>query len=520
MPGVVQRVHHTITRNRLFGPSDRIVVGVSGGVDSLVLLHVLCELRKSFGWSLHAATLDHGIRGAAGAVDVAFVQETAAAWGVPVTVGRADVPTLANMAGLGLEETARQVRYTFLVRVVRHVSAFVVAVGHNRDDQAETVLMHVIRGSGLYGLRGMLPRMLLSDYHMLDDVPLVCDPPLGDLSMLSEMWPVLVRPLLDVPRAMIEEYAAEHNLTPRTDATNSDVTYFRNRLRHDVIPLLEELNPNMRDMLSRMADVLREDVVLLDRVVGQALERVVREQREDSIIIDRRAWTLLTISEKRYVLRSLVQRLRPQLRDVTYEHITRSITVVDGGITGAASTLPGGLVLRVDYDALVLTEHAAAVIAWDDDAPALDENAAVSTFLPADHVHRLVDRWRFEMRPPDPGDDIAVIHADPLAAALVVPAEAWLQLRTRRPGDRFAPRGMVGHSQKLGDTLINMKVPAMWRDRVPLLTVDGEIAWFVAPTPDGVRGRVSDRFVLDEQADQANTVIIIVRWRRDSAANK
>ena len=512
MPDLVGRVAQTIERYELCAPGDHVVVGVSGGVDSLVLLHVLCRLRDRLGMALHVATLDHGLRGAAGAADADFVRTTAEAWGVPVTVGRAEVPALAKVLRLGVEETARRVRYTFLVRVARQVGAERVAVGHQRDDQAETVLMHLVRGSGLSGLRGMAPASPLTDSHILADIPLHCDPPLEAPAALH-LWPVLIRPLLEVSRADILAYAAEQGLQPRADASNADLTYLRNRLRHEVLPLLETLNPNIRQTLARTADVLRADAEALDAVGTAALAQVMRPSPPGTVVLNRRAWEQLPLALKRYVIRAAVRRIRPALRDLSYAHIVGAMTVAEGGRTGARASLPGGLALRVGYDTLIVGEAGAAEVSGD--APALDPSRPGLSFRAGQVAEYVSGEWCFSARPLQPADEVAALLADPLCAVLWVPENATMALRTRRPGDRFHPRGLGGHSQKLADTLIALRVPAPWRERVPLLTVDDAIAWLVVPTPTGVRGRVAESFAMPDLSPGARTGVgVVVCWRR------
>ena len=168
MSKLLQQVRRTIEQHDLLVPGDGIVVGVSGGPDSLCLLHVLLHLRDEHRLRLHVAHLNHGTRGADSDADAEFVARLAAEWGVPATVERQDVPALARAHGLAFEEAARRVRYAFLARVSEEVGACKIAVGHNADDQAETVLMHFLRGAGPAGLRGMLPLTPLTDYRLLD----------------------------------------------------------------------------------------------------------------------------------------------------------------------------------------------------------------------------------------------------------------------------------------------------------------------------------------------------------------
>ncbi len=506
-------IRTAIERHQLIERGEPIVVAVSGGVDSLVLLHLLQALYPG---QLYAATLDHGIRGEASAADADYVRQLAHAWQIPITVGHAAVPTLAEQHHLNLEEAARQVRYTFLQRVALAVGASKIAVGHHQDDQAETILMHLIRGSGLSGLRGMLPSSPLSPQHLLTNAPLRCDPPLSEPPNNQPVQ--IIRPLLDVSRAAIEAYAAAHHIQPRHDTTNDDTTYSRNRIRHEVLPLLAALNPRIGAALGRMADVLREDERWLKQAGDAALKRAIRVERADSVILDREVWQTFTQAEKRYVVRAIIQRLRPDVQDMELDQLDQSIDLTQHR-ERKTGLLPGRLVLRTEREGITIGPPGMDVLEMQphDDAPALP-TAYRATFAAAEAQLQESGCWIFEARPQLPADDLASIHADPLATALLVPDNAVLTMRTRQPGDRFWARG---HTQptKLGDLMTGMKVPtsAAWRDVVPLLLVNGEIAWFVAPTAQGVRGRVSARFAIPEDNRLPDgKQIIVARWYKSA----
>jgi tRNA(Ile)-lysidine synthase len=212
MEDLLARVRRYARRYGLLAAGETVVVGVSGGPDSLALLHLLRRLSAELGLSLRVAHLNHGLRGAMADEDASFVASLAASWGLPCTVGQMDVRSTA--AGRSLEEAARQARYRFLAEVAG-AAAGTIAVGHNADDQAETVLMHFLRGTGVAGLRGMLPRTALADYRL-------------GIPAKGQLW--LVRPLLGVPRRDIEVYCAKNELEPRFDRSNEDLTFFRNRL--------------------------------------------------------------------------------------------------------------------------------------------------------------------------------------------------------------------------------------------------------------------------------------------------
>ena len=446
----------------LVKPGDALVIGVSGGSDSLALLHLFKQIGPNLGLKLHVLHINHQIRGADADADAQFVAATARAWSFPCHVHSVDVPALAASHKLSLEEAARQARYTALGRLAEEIGAQAVAVGHNADDQAETVLMHLLRGSGLAGLRGMLPITMLTDYHLLEPIN-------------RPVW--LIRPLLDVTRAEIEAYCVENHLTPRFDRSNIDQTYFRNRLRHEVLPLLETLIPNVGARLRRTAEVLRADYDLLQAQVEQAWAQIVRAAGDERITLDRDAWRALPLSLQRATLRRATWQLRRTLRDVSFVHVENAMQVAQWGETGAQATLPAGLNLRVTYDALVVAppDHSPPAPDW----PLLRPGAEIEVPVPG-RVSLPGEGWLFSLEPytgPRDGHDWAALLSDPWAAPLDASRlTGRLILRPRRPGDRFRPQG-VGGTQRISAFMIDKRIPAAWRDSVPLLVADGEIAW-------------------------------------------
>ena len=468
MIDVYQRVQDTIRANDLLSLGDQVVVGVSGGPDSLCLLHALNRLRKARRMQLHVAHLNHGTRGPASRADAEFVERIAADWKLPATVEKRDVPGLAERHGLAFEEAARRIRYAFLARVADRIGADKIAVGHNADDQAETVLMHFIRGSGLAGLRGMLPMAPLADYRLLE--------PFLESPIPSRELPALIRPLLDVPRAAIEAYCADHDLKPRFDRSNLDTTYFRNRLRHELLPELETYNPNIRDILRHTAAVAAADYDLMVKQREKAWKHVVREERADAIVFDQAGWQALPIALQRATLRQATYRLRQSLRDVTFVHVENARQIALDGETGKQATLPMGLALTVGYESITIGEATEPgpppdePLLWSDEPLAVPVPGTVP--LPESDwvLHTaILERWDMkEITSPD----------HPWTAYLDIDALADpVQLRTRRPGDQFAPHGMEGHSVKLSELMINLKIPAAWRDDVPLLVAGGEVVW-------------------------------------------
>jgi tRNA(Ile)-lysidine synthetase-like protein len=432
-------------------------------------------LREEYHLWLHVAHLHHGARGPEADADAEFVAALAAAWGLPATIEKQDVPALAAARHLAFEEAARRARYTFLAQVAIQVGAHKIAVGHNADDQAETVLMHLLRGAGPAGLRGMLPLTPLTDYRLLDPPSSNLQPPTSNFQPPTSNLQI-IRPLLEVPRSAIEHYCADHGLTPRFDRSNLDTTYFRNRLRHELLPLLETYNPNVRARLCHTAAVVAEDYDLLAQLREQAWATVVREERQDAILFDRAAWRALPVALQRATLRKAAYRLRRTLRDVDFVHVENARQVGVRGETGAQATLPMGLALAVGYDTVTVGDAGFVPLPPDEpllwSAEPLPVPVPGATPLPQSAwvlQTEMLAEWDAQQVAANADPWIAYLDADALASPLM--------LRTRRRGDRFQPRGMGGHRVKVSALLVNLKVPAAWRDRVPLLVAGDEIVW-------------------------------------------
>jgi tRNA(Ile)-lysidine synthase len=460
----LRAVRQSIRRYQLLSPGNTVVVGVSGGPDSLCLLHMLRALAPEFDARLHVAHLHHGLRGSEADADAAFVQKIAAAWGLPSTIDRADVSTLAAQASASLEEAAREARYVFLGRLATQLGAPVVAVGHNADDQAETVLMHFLRGSGLAGLRGMRPQSSLPPPRVS-----------GVRYQVSGAGCRLIRPLLFVPRAEILAYCVEHDLRPRYDRSNEDTTFFRNRLRQELLPLLESYNPRIHRILGSTAAVLGDDYELLRSDLAAAWPSVLLHENTDRLLLNLQAWRRLPAALQRGVLREAIHRLRASLRNVNYVHVDNALWLLREGTAGDRMTLPAGLEVVLGYDRFVVGNEGIELPV--DHVPQMD-----AAWLPVSAPGTTsLAGWVAEASLLDPAELPPgwQANADPWQASLdadvLGPAPA---MRTRKPGDRFQPLGMAGRSKLLAEMFTNAKIPTPARDRWPLLvTTAGDIAW-------------------------------------------
>lgn len=465
------QVRQTVQRHQLLSSNNTAIVGVSGGPDSLCLLHILHALASELGVRLHVAHLHHGLRAAEADADAAFVQEIAAAWGLPCTVERADVAALAVQTRASLEEAARAARYAFLGRLAQQLGAPVVAVGHHADDQAETVLMHFLRGSGLAGLRGMQP---IGPLPVAGVSGGVCQVPSAK-RQVSAVRQNLIRPLLFTARADIAAYCAEQGLTPRTDRSNEDTTFFRNRLRHELLPLLESYNPQVRRVLSHTAAVLADDYEILRADLLAAWPAIVLEESASRLLLDLAAWRSLPTALQRGVLREAIHHLRASLRNVGYVHVDNALSLLREGTAGERMTLPAGLEVALGYDRFAIGAEGVEL-----PVTGLPQMEAERLPLPLPGTVSLPG-WQITTALLAPAD------LPPGWQANTDPWQAWLDagvlgptpaLRTRRAGDRFQPMGMAGRSKSLAELFTSAKVPALARARWPLLvTSSGDIAW-------------------------------------------
>jgi len=432
----------------LFAPGDRVLVAVSGGPDSLCLLHVLWSERAARGLAaVEAAHLDHGLRGEESAAEATWVAAWCEERGIPCYVGLVDVAALAAERKTGKQEAARAARYAFLEEVATRIGATKIATGHTRDDQAETVLMNVLRGTGLDGLRGIPARR--GPY---------------------------VRPLLDVSHAETEDYCAAHGLQPRRDPSNlSPAAYTRNRVRLKLLPLLaRDYNPAVAASLLRLSEIAARDLDCLQTQAEAALAEATRERDVFRLVLDRSALAGLHPALLRHVLRRAILSLRGTGEGITYDHVEQACRAVTAPKPRAfALNLPHPFcTIRVADETLTLTLA---------DASAPPAIVSIPLTVPGTAALPGTDwnvRAGFDARP-----DAVTLDAD------AVSPDA-LTLRNWRHGDRIDPLGMGGRHKKVGDIFTDAKVPRAARCHIPIIADTQGIVWVVGHCIAG-RARVT-----------------------------
>ncbi|NWJ47334.1 MAG: tRNA lysidine(34) synthetase TilS [Chloroflexi bacterium] len=458
----------------------RVLVGVSGGPDSVALLHALVGMKEALNLEIHAAHLNHGIRGEEAKDDYDYVIELCNLLSVQCHLKDQDVPALAKLLSVSLEEAARRARYEFFGEIMTNFDFPLLLVAHTANDQAETVLMRLLRGSGLQGLAGILP---------LSRLP---------YSEAANLW--VGRPLLEIWRNEIEDYCAVHKLTPHHDSTNHDMRYTRNRIRHELLPLLEDkYQHGAAANLARFATLAADEEEWLDELTGAAISSVAVEQEgwinrasmgltsyEDwanivegnqsgsifidprisrdwddrHIVIDLAGFSRFPLALQRRALRLVYFRLKERLENLEHKHIESILTNLDKA--GWKIILPGNVQAQVYSEKLVLGFRGQLI---PDFGLLLDEAQLIEIEAPAsinfkgallecdvfevdEETNWMTDRW------------VALLDADKTGTKLTI--------RGRKAGERFKPLGAPGR-KKLQDYMVDAAIPRQLRERYPLV---------------------------------------------------
>lgn len=449
-------VARTVRRHKLIEAGDRILAAVSGGPDSVALLSLLASWGRSCGFSLWAAHVNHGLRGRESEQDAEFVAALCDRLGVgfvseQVPVAEPGGRSHAGRKRLSLQECARELRYAALVRMADQLGANKIALGHTADDQAETLLMWMLRGSGTGGLAGI--------------------PPARER--------LFIRPLLEVQRADIVAYLQARELEFRTDSTNAKPLYLRNRVRHELLPLVRQFSPGVVGVLKRQADILRADHLYLEQLASEHVARLIRVERDDEVILDRAGLLSLPTALQRRVVRAIMRKVTGMRRGPGFAAVETVLERVAQGRSGAAVVAGGAQVAR-EYDGIRFRAASA------DPTVRTVPDVALPVRVPSVIVWPLTG-WTIRLHWEEGARSAAKRSVEPVPhRASFDPARFTneLAIRSWRPGDRFQPRGMHGRHKKLQDFFADLKVPRRDRCRVPLLVAPEGILWVVGYRAD------------------------------------
>ena len=437
MSSFVDNVLATIKKNNMIKSGDTVIIGVSGGADSLCLLHVLNTLKDELNIKLFAAHLNHQFRGIEADMDAEFVEQTCIAWDIPHIIRTFDVSAYAKEQGLSSEEAGREIRYKLFDEVKESVNGNKIAVAQNLNDNVETILMRLIRGTGLEGLKGI-------------------DAVRNDI----------IRPLLDQDRQSIEKYCEQNNLEPRIDKTNLQPIYLRNKIRLELIPYLKQrFNPSLNEAIIRLGQVVREENNYLEQQTKELLNSI-GEMKDNSIAIKTESLKQLHPAMQKRLLRQAVESIANTLNGFEYKHFQGIIELFDKG-TGAAIELPKDLKAYISYENLIICKK----IENTDKKCYYKLKYDYDNFI--DEINEML-RVKLinikELSSVPKSFNTVYIDADKVEHDIVV--------RNREQGDTFSPIGMKG-SKKLKDYFIDKKIPREKRDQVLLLADGDEIVWIL-----------------------------------------
>lgn len=459
---ILERISAFTRRHAMFTETRGVVIAVSGGADSVAMLDVLIRLfgeRQAGDPRLHVAHINHLLRGRESAEDAEFVRVLADRLGLPATIGSADVAEAARRTRRGIEETARELRYKFLLETALATDADRIAIGHTADDQAETLLLRLVRGAATSGLAAM---RAVSPAHVFD---------LSDVTASGSQRSVkIVRPILCLTRHEVEDYCRDRGLAFRIDRTNLDETYARNKLRRRVIPVLRELNPEVARALSRAAEIIASDRDALDEITLAAFERC---QTTEGLSVACLLQQPPAIRNR--VLIEAVKR-QPNPPQLTSSHVEALLGLLGQAARGRRVELPGGLVAWREFDQITLMRRGRCERYYEIEILSGQKCIFAGGFeieltrgVPSSQFGSLLEGIRADR---DRGSREwleAVLDGDAVPDRLVI--------RPRRPGETAWVVGQSG-SKKLKNLMIDHRIPTSRRATWPIVTtLDGRYIW-------------------------------------------
>ncbi|WP_338025784.1 tRNA lysidine(34) synthetase TilS [Clostridium rhizosphaerae] len=434
---LINKVLSTIKKYNMFSSGDKVIAAVSGGPDSICLLHILYKLQEEFNIKLYAAHINHCLRGEEADKDEEYVKDFCRKHDIPCFSRKIDINKLAKERGLSSESAGREARYEFFDELFKELDAQKIALAHNANDQAETVLMRIIRGTGMEGIVGIKPMR-------------------GN---------IFVRPLINIRRESIEAYCEENNLSPRIDKSNLENIYARNKVRLELLPYIKEnFNSDIISALNRLSETISTDNNYLE---SKALKKykIYCSNKEQKVIINKEAFIEDEAILSR-VIRLALKDVKGSLNNIEKVHIYDLIELQRLG-TGKRLTLPENLIAYNNYGNIELglskvyvnnknREEYELTIGEDNYIEQFNINVSI----------RIIDKnEKIDFKEKD---CVKYFNYDKLKEKITV--------RNRKEGDRFSPFGMKGN-KKLKDLFIDLKVPKEERDNIPLICFDDEIAW-------------------------------------------
>jgi len=433
-----------ISNNNLFQPGEKVIVAVSGGADSVCLLYILNSLKKDLSIDLHIAHLNHQLRGTESRADALYVSRLAKKLNIPATIESADVNSYCLQRKISTEEASRELRYEFFGRVISAQDAECVAVAHTRDDNVETILLHLLRGTGIAGLRGLQPHTVLRAGNERQAIN-------------------VIRPLLELSRDDTEKYCSSLKLRPRVDASNNSISFTRNRIRHELIPLLTTYNTRVKDALLRLSSIARDEIDYLEEQTSLIWVDIADES-DNSLLLNVSKLKMFPGVLQRQVLRQAIKHICGDIKDIEAEHIEDAVKFLKKP-AGKMLTLPHGVRIHKAYNRLIINRSENAPNPF----PSLKKEYALK--IPG--INRLpgwVIKTRISDKPP------RILDKGFMASFDLDKTGTDLSVRACKKGDSFQPLGMK-FSKSITRFMADARIPRQWRKSIPLVCMNDRVIW-------------------------------------------
>ncbi|MFW5736935.1 MAG: tRNA lysidine(34) synthetase TilS [Halanaerobium sp.] len=453
------RFRDYIIKNNLLDNCRKLMLAVSGGPDSLVMLELFSKFKTQFNLEIAVAHLDHMLRDDSG-LEAEFVKNYCQKKGINFFNKKVNLPKIIDKNNDSVEAAARELRFDFFKEIIEKHNYDLLALAHHRDDQAETVLLNLFRGSGLQGLSGIQPKEELAGLK-------------------------IIHPLLEFSKKEILNYCRQNNLNPRFDSSNQESIYSRNIIRNEIFPLVEKkINDQARAVIARSSKLLKAENEFLQKLALSKYKKLVKKEEKDKkVVIDFNKFKKLDQVLQRRIYRYIYKQLNGNLDDLYFDHILEIEKLIQKSQTGRGIDIASGIRVEISYSNLLFLK----------DNNLMNGLAEKIKFKPGNNI-KAGGKYSLESKIIDIKD--FSFSKDPQVAAfdydkLNLP----LYLRNRKKGDRFKPLGMSGH-KKVKDILIDQKVPKLERDQL-LLVVDADdrIIW-LAPY------KISDNHKITEETDK------------------
>lgn len=441
---VENKVLETIIREGLIQKGDKVILALSGGPDSVCLLNVLSKLKDNLEFELYAAHLNHQIRGIKAHEDALYSIDLCKKLNIPYFVKSINVPEYANINKLSIEEAARDVRYGMLKDLKNQLNANKIAVAHNLDDQGETVLMRLLRGSGLNGLKAM-------DFKREDGI---------------------IRPLMDVQKKDIEKYCEEEALNPKIDHTNLEDEYTRNKIRLHLLPYIEEnFASNIKEILARTANGLREDSYFIENIALEKYNKMATQIDRETVKLELEDFERLNPSIQKRIIRLAYKGVEGSVNGLETIHIQDCIDLIINQKTNGKINLPKGIIVQKKAINLFVSKKELKYTPIEYNYELKPGEKVIIKEIGLEFEASLLSKEKCKYL--KTGSTIKSFDADKIKGGIVI--------RSRQNGDKIKPLGLEG-TKKLKDIFIDKKIPNDEKNKIPVLCDNEKILWVVGHT--------------------------------------